>query len=154
LRKLSHEEQRLVRQLQRFPTLQELADAMRMSKKQIKRLNLLAQGSLSIDAPINEEEENSLGDILVDMTGEELYESVEQDILKEKLEQILQELPEKKQMILRRHYGLNGQPPETLDEIGKSLGVTRVAISQQERVLLKRLRCTSKVQALHSFVSR
>jgi RNA polymerase primary sigma factor len=130
----------LQQRLGRMPTNEELAEAMQMPTARIEAmLESLAQ-PISLEAPVSEEDEAELGDLLEDANAVNPEEAVSDSMDNAALYGQLQTLPERERRVLEMRYGLNGEEPRTLAEVGEQLGITRERARQLEMQALDRLR--------------
>jgi RNA polymerase primary sigma factor len=132
-RKLSHE-------LNREPTIQEIADAMKVKIQQVRRLMTLLRHTCSIEAPIGEGNDFSLIDTIEDSSITQPSVHAENVNSYGMITQYLSQLTEHEQKILTLRYGLDDHEPQTLDVIGQQFGVTRERIRQIEAKSLEKLR--------------
>jgi len=142
--KLAHirkAELRLRDEFQRDPTSGEIAAELDMDPKQVERYQRASMAPISLDAPIGDDEESGrVADIVADQNAsspdDELVEENDADLMRE----VFATLPEREQVILQKRFGINGDDPKTLEEIGSELGVTRERIRQIQDGALKKLR--------------
>jgi len=123
----------------RRPTLEELAAMLELPLEKVRQAKEAAAYPLSLEAPLGEREEETLGDLLGE-EGPSPPEEIAKELLLSELEESLKELPEREQQILELRYGLKGKEPLTLEEIGKILGISRERVRQLEEQALERLR--------------
>ena len=123
----------------RRPTLEELAALLELPLEKVRQAKEAAAYPLSLEAPLGEREEETLGDLLGE-EGPSPPEEIAKELLLSELEESLKELPEREQRILELRYGLKGKEPLTLEEIGKILGISRERVRQLEEQALERLR--------------
>jgi len=103
---------------------------------------------VSLDKPVNEEEDSAFGDFLRDEAAVDPLEATENALDKEQVQVAIRSLNEQQQEILTHRFGLNGEEPKTLEEIGRILGVTRERIRQIENDALKKLRELKELEGL------
>lgn len=143
----------LVDELNRDPTHEEIADRLGdIDAAEVERIITSAQTPASIDRKINEaDEENEFKDYLVDSdslaTDEEVFESMRNDILFD----VIGELTFREQRIIEGRFGLNGKPPKTLEELGRSFCITKERVRQIEASSLDKLRKMASSQSLRDF---
>ena len=140
--KLARASRELEQQLGREPSDAELAKRMRVSAARVRRIReaiRTAREPISLEAPIGEDETSSLGEILADETPMP-EEAVERTLRAEQLARTLHILPPRDRLVLRLRFGLGTTRPQTLEEIGQQLGLTRERIRQIEHQALQRLR--------------
>jgi len=142
----------LLQELGREPTIEEIADELELSHEEVQRTLAISQGHLSLDAPITPGEDNRLLDYLPDQFSpgpdDELYDRA----LSSTIEEALGTLKEREARILRLYFGLDGQEPMTLEEIGSLLGITRERVRQIKEKALARLRHASRSRYLETFL--
>src|SRR6058998_3871087 len=131
----------LLQELGREPTVEEIAEGMDIS-----------QAHLSLDAPLTPGEDNKLLDYLPDTQNPGPDDEIFEHALTESIEEVLATLKEREAKILRLYFGLEGQEPMTLEEIGSLLGITRERVRQIKEKALARLRHVSRARALESFL--
>ncbi|MGX7590762.1 sigma-70 family RNA polymerase sigma factor [Candidatus Karelsulcia muelleri] len=134
------------------PTIKEISDTLKCTEKEVDEALLNSYKLPSLDAPLNEGEEPvNWYEILKNETCENAEEKLELDSLKEEIQSVLKTLPEREAKIIKLHFGL-GCSPHSLEEIAKILKLTRERCRQIEIHTLKRLRHTSKMRKLISFL--
>src|SRR5947208_7881603 len=143
----------LLQELGRQPTNIEIADGLDISEDEVAKTMMISQVHLSIDAPLTPGEDNKLLDYLPDTTSPGPDDEIFEHALTESIEGVLATLKEREARILRLYFGLEGQEPMTLEEIGSLLGITRERVRQLKEKALARLRHVSRARALESFLS-
>ena len=141
--KLARASRELEQQLGREPSDAELAKRMRVSAARVRRIReaiRTAREPISLEAPIGEDEASSLGEILADENTPMPEEAVERTLRAEHLAGALHILPPRDRLVLQLRFGLGIARPQTLEEIGQRLGLTRERIRQIEHKALQRLR--------------
>ncbi len=149
LLRVSH---RLTQQLGREPTSEELAKELEIPTHKAEQMIRFARRPLSLDMPTDDEEESVLGDFIEDEEVVAPPDAVSSGILREVLEEILQDLPPREVRILQLRYGLVDGETYTLEEVGKKLGVTRERVRQIEAQALSRLRHPIHARRLKEFL--
>jgi RNA polymerase sigma factor (sigma-70 family) len=141
LARYQREQQRLLQELGRTPTTDEMATAMKTTPEEIEELeDVRQQQTLSLETPVGPEEQGRLADVVPDPSSDpsaiisELFRS------RADLVTVLDDLAANERTVLRRRFGLEGETPETLEAIGKSLGLTRERVRQIEGAGLRKLR--------------
>lgn len=137
--------------LGREPTVDEIADGLELSREEVVAALSLAQGHLSLDAPVAAGEDTRLMDYLPDQFAESPEGATFDHALQETVEGVLASLEEREAKVLRLYFGLDGQDPMTLEEIGDLLGITRERVRQVKEKALARLRHASRARFLLSF---
>jgi RNA polymerase primary sigma factor len=141
--KLARVSRGLEQQLGREPSDAELARRMRVSGARVRRIReaiRTARDPLSLEAPIGGDETSSLGELLADENIPAPEEVVERTLRAERLARALHILPPRDRLVLRLRFGLGTTRPQTLEEIGQRLGLTRERVRQIEHQALQRLR--------------
>jgi len=142
----------LLQELGREPTVEELADELDLSEEEIQRTLSLSQSHLSLDAPLTPGEDNRLLDYLPDQFSPAPDDETYEQALTHTVEEALATLKEREAKILRLYFGLDGQEPMTLEEIGSLLGITRERVRQIKEKALLRLRHASRARFLETFM--
>jgi RNA polymerase primary sigma factor len=147
MQKLSRAERTLWTQLGREPTLTEIAAEANVPLDQAKEARAAARASMSLDQPIGEEEDAVLGDFVAG-EGPAPDEEVEIALRREAVRKVLNSLPRREREVLVMRYGLDDAQPETLETIGRKLGLTRERVRQIELDTLRRLAHVNEMAAL------
>jgi RNA polymerase primary sigma factor len=142
----------LLQELGREPTVEEIAEGMDITQEEVAKTLSISQGHLSLDAPLSPGEDNKLLDYLPDTQNPGPDDETFEHALTESIEEVLSTLKEREARILRLYFGLDGQEPMTLEEIGGMLGITRERVRQIKEKALARLRHVSRAKALESFL--
>ncbi len=149
-RKIAKAERELLTKLDRAPTLEEIAEATKLPLKQVREVQDAARAVTSLDRPVGSESDTSFGELVSGNEAppeEELEVSLRQDALR----RAVAELPEREQDVLKLRFGLNGDPsPQSLEQIGKTLGLTRERVRQIETDALKRLAVSRELEAVRA----
>src|SRR6266516_2925110 len=153
LQALAKQSSALLQELGREPTVEEIAEGMDISQEEVAKTLSISQAHLSLDAPLTPGEDNKLLDYLPDTTNPGPDDQIFEHALTESIESVLATLKEREARILRLYFGLEGQEPMTLEEIGSQLGITRERVRQLKEKALARLRHVSRARALESFLS-
>jgi RNA polymerase primary sigma factor len=148
LNKISRIERRLLSEQGREPTLDELAAATAIPTDEIEQIRRAAQIPISLEKPVGDEEESQFGDFLADSSAERPDDTVEVTLRREALRELLDALPYRERRVLELRYGLDGQTPRTLDEVGRAFNVTRERIRQIENQSLRKLQALPAAQRL------
>ncbi len=148
LNKVVHVERQLVQQLGREPTPQEIADELECSVREVRDVLRMAQQPISLEKPIGEEEESELGDFVEDQTAESPFELAAERLRRENLRRALAALPQREREVIEMRFGLTGERPYTLEEVGRAFNVTRERIRQIENHTLKKLEALPEAQRL------
>lgn len=143
---------RLEQQLEREPTPEEIAQAMSMSLRKVKRLLQASTQPVSLEQPLNNDSEGRVGEVLADESLETPMEIAAQNMLHQELTAALNALPERERKILQLRYGLTDGRRRTLEEVGVAFGITRERTRQIEAEALRRLRHPSVGQRLQGYL--
>jgi RNA polymerase primary sigma factor len=148
LNKVVHVERQLVQQLGRDPTPEEIAIELETTVREVRDVLRMAQQPISLEKPIGEEEESELGDFVEDQTAESPFELAAEHLRRENLRRALAALPEREREVIEMRFGLTGERPYTLEEVGRAFNVTRERIRQIENHTLKKLEALPEAQRL------
>lgn len=151
INKLVRTQRQLVQELSREPTAQEIGEKMEISAERVQQIQRIAQEPISLEAPIGEEEDSSLGDFISDTNTLTPHETAVQEWIKKALDEVLETLTDREEKVLRLRYGLLDGKTHTLEEVGKEFGVTRERIRQIEGKALRKLRQASRQKKLRDF---
>ena len=138
LQRYKREQQRLTQELERAPTMEEVAAAMGTTVDQLEELEEIRQQPVSFETPIGEG--GRIGDLIADPAADPLDALISLFRERADLVSVLDDLAANERTVLRRRFGLEGDPPEKLEAIGQRLGLTRVRIRQIEAAGLRKLR--------------
>ncbi|NHC46426.1 sigma-70 family RNA polymerase sigma factor [Motilibacter sp. K478] len=154
LSKLARVRRELTASLGEAPTEAQLAEALGMPEAKVIELLDVSRDVLSLEAPLGDgTDDGTLGDILADAQAPDAHEQVAFGLLQDELAQVLSQLPEREQTIMRMRFGLETGREHTLLEIGDRLGLTRERVRQLEKESLRRLRTCSGVSDLLEYVA-
>jgi RNA polymerase primary sigma factor len=148
LNKVVHVERQLVQQLGREPTPEEIARELETTVREVRDVLQMAQQPISLEKPIGEEEESELGDFVEDQTAESPFELAAERLRRENLRRALAALPQREREVIEMRFGLSGERPYTLEEVGRAFNVTRERIRQIENHTLKKLEALPEAQRL------
>jgi RNA polymerase primary sigma factor len=149
LLRVSHQ---LTQRLGREPTPEELAGALEVTPKKVESMIQAARRPLSLETPTDEEEDSVLGDFIEDEESPAPAELVTQSLLREQINEVLDDLPPREVRILQLRYGLLDGQSYTLEEVGRKMGVTRERVRQIEAQALSRLRQPSNQRKLWDYL--
>ena len=139
-------------ELEREPTIEELAQRVQLEPERVRELLRYSQDPLSLDSPVGEEDESNLGDFIQDESADSPADAATKVMLSNAVGEVLNELSEREQEIVRLRFGLDGGQAKTLEEVGKAFGVTRERIRQIEAKTLAKLRHPQRSQRLREFL--
>jgi RNA polymerase primary sigma factor len=148
LNKVVHVERQLVQQLGREPTPEEIANELETTVRDVRDVLRLAQQPISLEKPVGEEDDSSLGDFVEDHTAESPFELAAEHLRRENLCRALAALPTREREVIEMRFGLTGERPFTLEEVGRAFNVTRERIRQIENHTLKKLEALPEAQRL------
>lgn len=152
INKLLHTSRRLMQDLGREPTAEEIAEEMDMEPDRVREILKIAQEVTSIDAKVGDDEDSFLGDFIEDTSQPAPDVLASKELLKENLEEVLSTLSEREAKVLKLRFGLNGSKPMTLEEVGREFGVTRERIRQIEAKALRKLKHPSRRRKLQDYL--
>ncbi len=144
LNKIHRSERKLRAELAREPTSAEVAVDLELSLEEVEQIRRSAQTPVSLEKPVGDEEESEFGHFLTDESAPLPEEQAEVALRREALRAILDSLSPRERAVLELRYGLDGQQPRTLDEVGRTFNVTRERIRQIEHQSLKKLRALAE----------
>ena len=150
---VKRKKQELANILQREPSMEELAEICELEVDKVLDILKRDKNIVSLDTPIKEDEDSSLVEFIPSDAhfGDVVMYEVEQNNLREKIEEVLTGLSDQEQKVLRMRFGLDDDTPKTLEEIGKVFGVTRERIRQIEAKAIRKLRHPSRLKLLKNF---
>ena len=148
LNKVVHVERQLIQQLGREPTPEEIASELETTVREVRDVLRMAQQPISLEKPVGEEDDSALGDFVEDQTAESPFEQAAERLRRENLRRALAALPEREREVIEMRFGLTGERPYTLEEVGRAFNVTRERIRQIENHTLKKLEALPEAQRL------
>jgi RNA polymerase primary sigma factor len=148
LNKIVRSERKLRAELGREPNAVEIARDLELLPDEVEQIRRTAQSPVSLEKPVGDEEESEFGHFITDESVPLPEDAAEVTLRKETLEKILSQLSQRERRVLELRYGLNGEHPRTLDEVGRAFNVTRERIRQIENQSLKKLRALAESQKL------
>jgi RNA polymerase primary sigma factor len=148
LNRIGRAERKLVTGLGREPTAEEIADVTGIDPEEVESITRFAQAPISLEKPVGDEDESEFGQFIADEQAESPYERAVKILTKEALREALENLSYRERRVLVLRYGLGGQPPRTLGEIGRRFNVTRERIRQIENQSLQKLQKLREAQQL------
>ncbi len=151
--KITRAQRQLVQELGREPTAEEISDRLEgaLSADRIREIQRINQEPVSLETPIGEEDDSHLGDFLEDKEVETPNEYTTKSLLKDELYEVMSDLTEREQKVLKLRYGLEDNHPRTLEEVGKEFNVTRERIRQIEAKAIKKLRHPNRAKKLGDY---
>ncbi|CAB4866101.1 MAG: sigma-70 family RNA polymerase sigma factor [Actinobacteria bacterium] len=148
LNKINRAERKLVTELGREPTHEEIANVTGIEAEEVEQIKRSAQAPVSLEKPVGDEEESEFGQFLADDKAESPYEKAAETLTREALVSALENLSYRERRVLELRYGLGGEHPKTLDDVGRTFNVTRERIRQIENQSLKKLQGLADAQKL------
>jgi RNA polymerase primary sigma factor len=148
LRRIWRAERMLVTELGRDPTAAEIAELTGIDPEEVDSIKRSAQAPVSLEKPVGDEEQSEFGQFIADERAESPYERATEILTKEALREALESLSYRERRVLELRYGLGGEHPRTLGEVGRAFNVTRDRIRQIEIQSLKKLQSLAEAQKL------
>ena len=152
INKLIRVSRQLLQELGREPTPEEIAEAMNTPVEKVREILKISQEPVSLETPIGEEEDSHLGDFIQDDNVPVPAEAAAFTLLREQLDEVLDQLTDREQKVLRLRFGLDDGRARTLEEVGKEFQVTRERIRQIEAKALRKLRHPSRSRKLRDYL--
>ncbi len=152
LNRIGRAERKLVTGLGREPTVEEIAEVSGIEPEEVESIKSFAQAPISLEKPVGDEEQSEFGQFIADEHAESPYERAVEILTKEALQDALENLSYRERRVLELRYGLGGEHPRTLDEVGRAFNVTRERIRQIEHHSLKKLQNLAEAQTLRDDV--
>lgn len=153
INKLMRTSRRLMQDLGREPTPEEIGVEMEMDPDKVREILKISQNTTSLESPVGDGDDDSvLGDFISDDQQLSPYEATSQQMLRENVEEVLSALSDREAKVLRMRFGLNDNKMMTLEEVGKKFGVTRERIRQIEAKALRKLKHPSRRKKLQDFL--
>jgi RNA polymerase primary sigma factor len=148
LNKIVRTERKLRAELGREPLSWEIGDELELDADEVESIRRSSQAPVSLEKPVGDDEESEFGHFLTDETEALPDEVAEEELRKAALRRVLGSLSPRERRVLELRYGLDGEHPCTLDEVGRTFNVTRERIRQIENQSLKKLRALAEAQSL------
>jgi RNA polymerase primary sigma factor len=152
INKVHRVQRQMLQELEREPTVDELADKVGMTPARVREIMRISQDPLSLDSPVGEEDDSNLADFIEDAQAEAPAEIAARMMLNSAVLEALGELNEREQQVVRLRFGLEDGQARTLEEVGKEFGVTRERIRQIESKTLAKLRHPHRSQKLRDYL--
>jgi RNA polymerase primary sigma factor len=151
LTKVRQTERMLVQRLGREPTPAEVAEELEISTREVREMQRLNQTPISLDKPVGEGDDAQIADFIPDDGTEQPFERATQTMQREDVQRALEALTERERQVIELRYGLTGQEPLTLEQVGNTFGVTRERVRQIETNTLRKLKRLPEAQRLREF---
>jgi len=152
INKLAAVQRALSQELGREPTIEEIASDLELEPSKVNELRRIAQDPLSLETPLGEEDDSTLGDFVEDTEAEAPVRAASFKLLQEYLGVVLEELNERERQVLVMRFGLADGRIHTLEEVGRHFNVTRERIRQLETKALAKLRQPSRARKLEGYL--
>ena len=152
IHKVHRLQRQLLQELEREPTVEEIADKADMSPVRVREILRISQDPLSLDSPVGEEEDSFLADFIQDTSAEAPAEVAARLMLNSAVLEALGELSDRERQVVRLRFGLEDGQARTLEEVGREFGVTRERIRQIESKTLAKLRHPHRSQKLRDYL--
>ncbi len=153
INKLMRTARRLMQDLGREPSPEEIGEKMEMEPDKVREILKISQNTTSLETPVGDGEDDSiLGDFIADDKQVSPYEATSKQMLRENIEEVLSALSDREAKVLKMRFGLQGNKTMTLEEVGKKFGVTRERIRQIEAKALRKLKHPSRRKKLQDFL--
>ena len=153
INKLTRIQRQLVQELGREPTAEEIAEKMDgMTPAKVREIQKISLEPVSLETPIGEEDDSHLGDFIEDEGAMSPDDYASNELLKDELNEVLLELTDREEKVLRLRFGLDDGRTRTLEEVGKEFNVTRERIRQIEAKALRTLKHPSRSKRLKDFL--
>jgi RNA polymerase primary sigma factor len=150
--KLRNVSKKLLQEMGREPTIEETAKAAGISVEETRRVLKISRHPISLDRPVGESEDSYFGDFIEDDTAESPVSAATQEMLKDKIEQVLKTLTYREREIIKLRYGLGDGYTYTLEEVGRIFKVTRERVRQIEAKAVRKLQHPVRSRQLEGFL--
>lgn len=155
INKLTRIQRQLIQELGREPYAEEIAEKMdNMTPEKVREIQKISLEPVSLETPIGEEDDSHLGDFIEDEGAMSPDDYAANELLKDELNEVLLELTDREEKVLRLRFGLDDGRTRTLEEVGKEFNVTRERIRQIEAKALRKLKHPSRSKRLKDFLDR
>ena len=134
------------------PTAEELAKAMDMTVERVREIQRMAQEPASLESPVGEEEDSSLGDFVADENAEAPGKAADRAMVAQQINQALKSLTPREEKVIRLRFGLDDGRPRTLEEVGRDFGVTRERVRQIEAKAIRKLHSRKCLTLLNGLI--
>jgi RNA polymerase primary sigma factor len=152
INKVKRMQRQLMQDLEREPTIDELATITDLTPTRVREILRISQDPLSLDSPVGDEADSNLGDFIEDDDVDAPPDVVARQLLGEAVSEALSELSEREQEVVRLRFGLDDGRPRTLEEVGRQFGVTRERVRQIESKTLAKLRHPLRSEKLRDYL--
>jgi RNA polymerase primary sigma factor len=152
INKVHRVQRHMIQELERDPTIEELADKVDMTPARVREIMRISQDPLSLDSPVGEEDDSNLADFIEDQHAEAPAEMAARRMLGDAVVEALDQLNDREKAVVRLRFGLDDGQARTLEEVGREFGVTRERIRQIESKTLAKLRHPHRSQKLRDYL--
>ena len=152
INKIHRYQRQLIQELEREPTVEELADKVDLTPARVREILRMSQDPLSLDSPVGDEADTSLADFIPDAGADAPADLAAKQMLGEALVEALGDLDERERAVVRLRFGLEDGTIHTLEDVGKTFGVTRERIRQIESKTLAKLRNPNRSDRLRDYL--
>jgi RNA polymerase primary sigma factor len=148
LNKLVHAERRLIQELGREPSADELAGELECTVREVRDIMRITQQPISLEKPVGEEDDSALADFVEDVSAASPFEIASEALRRENVMRVLACLPRREREVIEMRYGIVGGRSRTLEEVGRAFNITRERVRQIENRTLKKLQTLPEAQQL------
>jgi len=152
INKLMRVQKQLVQEYGREPTPEEVAEEIHLPVERVRAVLKMAQQPISLQAPVGDSDETSLGDFIEDKGAEDPSDMTSMSMLRDRIKDVLDTLNEREREVLEQRFGLVDGYSRTLEEVGKQFQVTRERIRQIEAKALRKMRHPTRIRQLEGFI--
>ena len=152
INKVHRQQRQLIQELEREPTVEELAAKCELKPEKVREILRISQDPLSLDSPVGEEDDSYLADFIADNDAVMPADVATANSLSEQIMSALDDLNDREKQVVRMRFGLDGGQPRTLEEVGREFGVTRERIRQIESKTLAKLRHPRSREKLEDYL--
>jgi len=145
---------RMVQELGREPTIEEIASEAGMTVMEARRVLKISRHPISLDRPVGESEDSYFGDFIEDETAESPIVSAGTEMLKDRIEDVLKTLTYREREIIKLRYGIGDGYTYTLEEVGRIFKVTRERVRQVEAKAIRKLQHPVRARKLEGFLDK
>ncbi len=148
LNKLIHAERRLIQELGREPSVDQLASELDCTVREVRDIMRITQQPISLEKPVGEEDDSALADFVEDVSAASPFEIASEALRRENVTRVLACLPRREREVIEMRYGIVGGRSRTLEEVGRAFNITRERVRQIENRTLKKLQTLPEAQQL------
>ena len=152
LRKIDKARSEMRREIGEDPTIEQLAVRLDITPRKVQSLLSTTQDPISLDMPVGDEENTSLGSLLYDRTSPDPQEELIDAEMRDEIDTLLSLLDEREQLIMRKRFGFDGEDTSVLQQIGEELCISRERVRQIEAQALRKLRSVARKRRLRDYL--